>query len=97
MSTETLGASGESSSPISLPTSTTAGEQPKSAHETQIGGDHYKKLAIQPYEYAMANKLDLLQGNIVKYVTRFRDKGGIQDLEKAKHSLELLIEWEHRE
>jgi len=65
-----------------------------SALDTQIGGGHYKTLAIQPMEYSMANKLDACQHTIIKYVTRFRDKGGIQDLEKALHTLEMLIEFE---
>jgi len=61
---------------------------------TQIGGDHYTKLAIQPMQYSMKNGLDPLQHTIIKYVTRFRDKGGIADLEKAKQTIDLLIEWE---
>lgn len=60
----------------------------------QIGGDHYKKLAIQPMRYSMLNNLDPCQHTIIKYVTRFRDKGGIQDLEKAKHVIDMLIEFE---
>lgn len=64
------------------------------ANERQIGGDHYTKLVIQPMQYSMANKLDACQHTIIKYVTRFRDKGGIQDLEKAKHVIDLLIEFE---
>lgn len=64
------------------------------ATERQVGGDHYAKLAIQPMQYSMANKLDACQHTIIKYVTRFRDKGGIQDLEKAKHVIDLLIEFE---
>jgi hypothetical protein len=62
----------------------------------QIGGDHYTKLAIQPMTYSMANKLDACQHTIIKYVTRFRDKGGVQDLQKARHTLDLLIEYETR-
>ena len=65
-----------------------------SAFENQVGGDHYKKYAIQPMQYSMANGLDACQHTIVKYVTRFRDKGGISDLEKAMHTLEMLIEIE---
>lgn len=64
--------------------------------DVQVGGDHYKKLPIQPIEYAMANKLDACQFNIVRYVTRFRDKNGIQDLEKARHTLDILIELEKK-
>ena len=61
---------------------------------TQIGGDHYTKLAIQPMQYCMENGLDPLQHTIIKYVTRFRDKAGIEDLEKAKHCIDMLIEFE---
>lgn len=67
-----------------------------SALDKQVGGNHYKGLAIQPVEYAMANKLDGCQFEIVKYVTRFREKNGIQDLEKAKHYIDLLIGFENR-
>ena len=65
-----------------------------SAFDTQVGGDHYSKLPIQPFQYSMQNGLDPLQHTIIKYVTRFRDKGGIADLEKAKHCIDLLIEFE---
>ena len=66
----------------------------KSPLETQIGGDHYTKLAIQPMQYSMKNGLDPLQHTVIKYVTRFRDKAGIEDLEKAKHCIDMLIEFE---
>ena len=62
--------------------------------KTQEGGGHYKTLTIQPFEYSMKNKLDPLQHTIIKYVTRFRDKGGIEDLYKAKHCIDLLINFE---
>ena len=60
----------------------------------QVGGDHYLKQAIQPWELVNKNKLDFFQGNIVKYVMRWRDKGGIQDLRKAQHTLEHYIKIE---
>ena len=66
----------------------------KSPLSTQIGGYHYTKLAIQPMRYSMENNLDPLQHTIIKYVTRFRDKNGIEDLEKAKHCIDMLIEFE---
>lgn len=66
----------------------------KSALLMQVGGDHYKGMEIQPMVYSMANKLDPCQHTIIKYVSRFRDKGGIADLEKAKHVIEMLIEFE---
>ena len=68
----------------------------KSALDVQVGGDHYKSLAIQPMEYSMANGLDACQHTAIKYITRFRDKGGIIDLEKAKHCIDMLIEFERR-
>lgn len=67
-----------------------------SALDIQVGGDHYKKYKIQPMEYSMANGLDACQHTAIKYVTRFRDKGGIADLEKAKHCIDLLIEFERK-
>ena len=54
-----------------------------SALETQIGGSHYESMSIQPAEYIYDNKLDFFEGNVVKYVTRWRKKGGLQDLEFA--------------
>lgn len=68
--------------------------QVASALDTQVGGDHYKKLKIQPMQYSMANKLDACQHTAIKYITRFRDKGGVADLEKAKHVIDMLIEFE---
>jgi hypothetical protein len=66
---------------------------PKST-EVQIGGDHYKTMAIQPLTYIQANELDFEEGNIVKYISRWRKKGGIQDLEKAHDMLGKKIEFE---
>lgn len=65
-----------------------------SALDTQIGGQHYKDKAIQPVEFIHANHLGFCEGNVVKYVSRWRQKNGISDLLKAKHYLELLIELE---
>lgn len=66
-----------------------------SALETQVGGSHYKsKGGIQPIEFIQSNGLSFIEGNIIKYVSRWRDKGGLKDLEKAKHYLELLMELE---
>jgi hypothetical protein len=67
-----------------------------SALDVQVAGDHYKKLAIQPVEYIHANKIGYFEGNVIKYVSRWRSKNGIKDLEKAKHYIELLIELETR-
>lgn len=65
-----------------------------SALNTQVSGDHYKLLKIQPIEFIHANGIPFAEGSVIKYVTRWRDKGGLADLEKAKHFLELLIELE---
>lgn len=62
--------------------------------DRQVGGSHYKKYAIQPVEYAMANNLNYCQANAIKYVTRYKDKNGIEDLRKAIHNIEILIELE---
>lgn len=64
------------------------------ARDTQVGGDHYRKLAIQPADYCLANNISWAEGCVIGYVTRWRDKGGIQDLLKARHTLDLLIEFE---
>jgi hypothetical protein len=58
----------------------------------QIGGNHYKKYKIQPIEFILKNNIGFCEGNIIKYVLRFKEKGGIADLEKAKHYIELLID-----
>ncbi len=65
-----------------------------SALEIQVGGDHYKSFGIQPVEYIHANEIPYFEGNVIKYVTRWRSKNGIADLEKAKHYIDLLIELE---
>ena len=65
-----------------------------SALEKQVGGNHYKDLPIQPIEYIHANGIPFAEGSVIKDVTRWRETGGIKDLEKAKHFLELLIELE---
>lgn len=66
------------------------------ALEVQIGGSHYKDKAIQPIEYIHANGLGFCEGNVVKYVTRWKEKGGVADLEKARHYLDILIQLELR-
>lgn len=64
------------------------------ANEIQVGGDHYKAKTIQPWDFIAANQIGYFEGNIVKYVSRWRDKGGINDLKKARHYLDKLIELE---
>lgn len=68
-----------------------------SALDVQVGGDHYKKLKIQPIEFIHANNIPFIEGNIIKYITRWRDKNGVKDLEKVKHYVDLLIELETKE
>jgi hypothetical protein len=65
-----------------------------SALSTQVAGGHYKQLVIQPVQYIHANNIGYFEGNVIKYVTRWREKGGKADLEKAKHYIDLLIELE---
>jgi hypothetical protein len=70
-------------------------KQPESPRESQIGGNHYKDMPIQPIEYIAVNGLSFLQGSVVKYVSRYKAKGGLQDLEKAKHCIDLMIEFDY--
>lgn len=58
----------------------------------QIGGSHYKKFTIQPSKFINDNELLFAEGNAIKYLCRHRDKGGKQDLEKAIHYIEMIIE-----
>jgi hypothetical protein len=62
------------------------------ATDKQIGGSHYKDCAIQPVDYIVENKLDFLEGNIVKYITRHKTKNGIEDIRKVIHYAELILE-----
>jgi hypothetical protein len=62
------------------------------SYKKQVGGSHYKKYKIQPVEFIVKNNIGFCEGNIIKYVLRFKEKGGVQDLEKAKHYIELLID-----
>lgn len=62
------------------------------ANSLQVGGSHYKDKAIQPWDYIASNNLGYLEGNVVKYVSRWREKGGLEDLKKAQHYLTKLIE-----
>ena len=62
------------------------------ANSRQPGGNHYKKRKIQPWDFIIQNGIGFLEGNIIKYVARYKDKNGIEDLEKAQHYLEKLME-----
>ena len=63
----------------------------------QEGGDHYQKLRIQPAEYTILNSLGFAEGNIIKYISRHNSKGGIEDLRKARHYLEMIAELVYKE
>ena len=63
-----------------------------SQNDKQVAGDHYKKLKIQTWDYIWANNLGYMEGNIIKYVTRWKDEGNEKDLLKAKHYLDKLLE-----
>lgn len=65
------------------------------ASERQVGGSHYRSMEIQPSEFIYRNELNWLQGNAIKYICRHAAKDGLDDLLKAKHYLDLLIEWEY--
>ena len=71
-------------------------EKPKWATK-QEGGDHYSKMALQPLEFILANKLPFCEGNVIKLVSRHRSKGGAKDLRKAIHYIEAIIEHEYQE
>lgn len=64
--------------------------------ETQIGGSHYVTMAIQPAEYIYRNGIGFCEGAAIKYLSRWRGKGGIEDLRKARHFIDMLIEFETR-
>jgi len=63
-----------------------------SAMQIQVGGEHYKNMAIGPLEYALANNLGPCEHGVIKYVSRYKDKGGVDDLRKARHLLDIMIE-----
>ena len=66
------------------------------ANATQVAGTHYKDKAVQPWDYIVGNNLGYLEGNVVKYVSRWKDKGGVDDLRKARHYLDKLIETQEK-
>lgn len=69
----------------------------KTALERQEGGDHYKDMAIQPVEFCHANHIEAAEGAAIAYICRHRFKNGADDLRKAIHTLELLLELEYEE
>lgn len=71
--------------------------KPQSALDVQIGGDHYRSMAIQPVTYIESNGLDFLAGNVVKYVSRHKNKNGSADVRKAIHYCQLILELQYGE
>jgi hypothetical protein len=65
------------------------------ALDEQVGGQHYKKYAIQPAEYCQRNKLNSLESSIIKYATRHQDKNGREDIEKIIHCAKLILEFDY--
>lgn len=63
----------------------------------QVGGDHYSKMKVQPIDFITANGLGYIEGNIIKYVCRYKSKNGVEDLKKAQHYLQMLIEQGERD
>ncbi len=68
-----------------------------SAYKKQIGGSHYKNMVLQPSEFINKNKLLFAEGNAIKYICRHTHKGGKQDLEKAKHYIDMIIERDYKD
>lgn len=62
------------------------------AGSKQVGGTHYSDMAIQPIDYITKNGLGYIEGNIIKYISRYRSKNGLEDLKKARHYIDMLIE-----
>lgn len=62
------------------------------AFDRQVGGNHYQGMAIEPIEYILANNIPFAEGCVIKYVSRWRSKNGIEDLRKARHFLDMLIQ-----
>ena len=70
---------------------------PRGALDAQIGGNHYKDMAIQPVEFITANDLGFLEGNVVKYICRHHAKNGAQDIKKAIHYCQLILSTKYGE
>jgi len=68
-----------------------------SVYKKQIGGNHYIKYKIQPSQFVVENKLLYPEGSVIKYILRHQDKGGKEDLEKAKHFIDMIIERDYEE
>ena len=68
-----------------------------SAYDKQVGGKHYIKYKIQPSKFVVENKLLYPEGSVIKYILRHQDKGGKEDLLKAKHFIDMIIERDYEE
>ena len=66
------------------------------ATSKQVGGDHYAVMKIQPIEFILANELGFCEGNVIKYLCRYKRKNGLEDLKKARQYLDFFIERESR-
>nr|WP_321321469.1 DUF3310 domain-containing protein [uncultured Campylobacter sp.] len=66
------------------------------ATSKQVGGDHYAVMKIQPIEFILANELGFCEGNVIKYLCRYKRKNGLEDLKKARQYLDFLIERESK-
>lgn len=69
-----------------------AADEKQRALDTQVGGDHYKRMKIQPVEFIVANDIPYREANIIKYICRHKFKGGRQDVEKVMHYAAMLLE-----
>ena len=67
------------------------------AYDKQVGGSHYQNMKIQPAEFINKNEMKFAEGNAIKYICRHINKGGLQDLEKAKHYIDMIIERDYSE
>ena len=67
------------------------------ALDTQVDGNHYKDMKIQPVEYIIQNNIGYLEGNVIKYISRYKRKNGVNDLRKARHYIDMLIDIEAKE
>lgn len=72
----------------------TSDDSAEKALDVQVGGGHYKDMNIQPVEYIYKNGIGYFEGCVIKYVSRWQKKGGVEDLKKARHFLDLLIEFQ---
>ena len=66
------------------------------ATSKQVGGDHYAVMKIQPIDFILANELGFCEGNVIKYLCRYKRKNGLEDLKKARQYLDFLIERESK-